>query len=150
MLRNAISKLSLRQKLTILVSVGVLLPLLILTYVQYRSLAELEDKTKGAFKDNLRQGLTIVEHKMKQRLEEIAAQNLKPIGGMPIPSLAASKGAAEERAAEQFEKYLVDAKRSHPGIAEIFVFVYSGEQQKTNAYAFVYSDRFVKITQAEF
>src|SRR5688500_15679450 len=122
MFRGAIRKLSLRQKLTILASVGVLLPLLILTYLQYRSLAELQNKTKGAFKDNQRQGLTIVEQKMKQRLEEIAAQTLNQVGSMHL----SSPGAAKE-----FEKYFADVKGSRPEIQEIFVFGYSGEQQKT-------------------
>jgi hypothetical protein len=62
--RDAAGRLSLRRKLTILVSVGVLLPLVVLTYLQYRSLVELQNNTKGAFKDNLRQGLTIVEQQM--------------------------------------------------------------------------------------
>ena len=95
MFRDAISKLSLRKKLTILASVGVFLPLLVLTYMQYRSLAELQNKNKGAFKDNLRQGLTIVEHQMKQRLENVAAQTLDPIAGMHLSSLQ-SPGAPEE------------------------------------------------------
>ena len=144
MLRSAISKLSLRQKLTILASVGVLLPVLVLTYLQYQSLKELEDKTKGAFKDNLRQGLIIVEHKMKQRLEEIAAQTLEPIGRLPILPFGTAKGAANERAAEQLEKHFADVKRSHPGIEEIFVFLYSGDQQNRNAQAFAYADKFVQ------
>jgi signal transduction histidine kinase len=141
MFRDAIRKLSLRKKLTILASIGVLLPLTVLTYMQYRSLAELQNKTKGAFKDNLRQGLTIVEHKMKQRLEDIAAQTLNPIGSMHL----SSPGAAEE-----LEKYFADVKRSHTEIEEIFVFDYSGDQKKTDTYAYIYSDKFVKIAQAEF
>ena len=144
MFRTAIRKLSLRQKLTILVSVGVLLPLLILTYVQYRSLAELESKTKGAFKDNLRQGLTIVEQKMKKRLEEIAAQTLNPAANLHLSSPASGEGAMKE-----FERYFADVKRSRPEVEEIFVFGYSGVQNKTNIYAYLHSDRFVKITQAE-
>lgn len=144
MFRNAIVKLSLRQKLTILVSVGVLLPLLILTYVQYRSLAELENKTKGAFKDNLRQGLTIVEQKMKKRLEAIAAQTLNPAANLHLSSPGSGEGATKE-----FEKYFADVKLSHPEIEEIFVFGYSGAQHKTDTYAYIHSDRFVTITQAE-
>jgi signal transduction histidine kinase len=139
--RGAISKLSLRKKLTILASVGVLLPIFVLTYLQYRSLAELQNKTKGAFKDNLRQGLTIVEQQMKRRLEEIAAQTLDPVGSMRL----SSPGAAEE-----LEKYFADVKRSHTEIEEIFVFGYSGDQQKTDSYAYVYSDKFVRIAQAGF
>ena len=76
--RDAIRKLSLRKKLTILAAVGVVLPILALSYMQYRSLVELQNKTKGAFKDNLRQGFTIVEQRMKQRLEDLARANLEP------------------------------------------------------------------------
>ena len=118
MFRDAIRKLSLRQKLTILASVGVLLPILILTYMQYRSLAELQNKTKGAFKDNLRQGLTIVEHQMKQRLEDIAAQTLQPPGNTKEP-----------------EKYFAELKSAHPEIEEIFVLGHPRDQQKTNLYS---------------
>lgn len=121
MFRAAIRRLSLRQKLTLLVSVGVLLPILILTYMQYRSLDELQNKTKGAFRDNIRQGFTIVERQMKQRLEQIAAQVLDPIGSMHLSSPGP---------AAALEKYFADAKRSHPEIEEIFVFGYSGDQQK--------------------
>lgn len=106
MLRDAIKKLSLRKKLTILASVGVLLPIFVLTYLQYRSLSELQIKTKGAFKDNVRQGLVAVELKIKQRLEDIAVQTLEPIGSMR-PS--------------EFEKYFAEVKRTHPEIQDIFV-----------------------------
>src|ERR687894_105180 len=115
MTRDAIRKLSLRKKLAILVSVGVFLPVLVLTYMQYRSLAELQNKTKGAFKDNLRQGLTNVEHRIKQRLEGVAAQTFNPIGRVQLSSPAA---------AEDLEKYFADVKRSHPEIEEIFAFAY--------------------------
>ncbi|HEU4836852.1 MAG TPA: HAMP domain-containing sensor histidine kinase [Pyrinomonadaceae bacterium] len=121
--RDAAGKLSLRKKLTILVTVGVFLPLLGLTYLQYRSLTELQNKTKGAFKDNLRQGLTIVEQQMKQRLESIAVKTLDPIGSMNLSS---------SRVSEELETYFANVKRSHPEIEEIFVVGVPGEQQKTN------------------
>lgn len=133
--RDAISNLSLRKKLTILAAVGVLLPILILTYLQYRSLTELQNKTKGAFKDNLRQGLTYVEQQMKQRLDDIGDQTLDPL---------------EHINSEGFETYFANVKRSHPEIEEIFVFRYAGDQQKTNAHAYLYSERFWKVAQAEF
>ena len=114
MLRDAIKKLSLRKKLTILASVGVLLPIFVLTYLQYRSLSELQIKTKGAFKDNVRQGLVAVELKIKQRLEDIAVQTLEPIGSMR-PS--------------EFEKYFAEVKRTHPEIQDIFV--NDSSEQKT-------------------
>jgi signal transduction histidine kinase len=141
MFRDVVRRLSLRKKLTILASVGVLLPVLVLTYMQYRSLAELENKTKGAFKDNLRQGFTILQRRMKQRLEDLAAQTLDPIGNIHI----SSAGAAEE-----FEKHFANVKRSHPEMEEIFAFAYSDGKQETDSYAYLYSDKFVKIAQAEF
>lgn len=110
MFRDAVSKLSLRKKLAILVSVGVVLPLLVLTYMQYQSLTELQNKTKGAFKDNLRQGFTIVQRRMTQRLEDLAAQTLNPIGRIDLSS------------PEEIDKYRAEVKRSHPEIEEIFVF----------------------------
>src|SRR5687767_15686690 len=112
MFRDAISKLSLRKKLMILVLVGVFLPVLVLTYMQYRSLAELENKTKGAFKDNLRQGFTLLQRQMKQRLEDVAAQTLKPVGAINF----SSAGGAEDT-----KEYFANVRRSHPEIEEIFV-----------------------------
>ena len=107
MFRGAISKLSMRKRLVILASVGVFLPVVALTYMQYRSLAELEQKTKGAFKDNLRQGLPIVERQMKQRLEGIASETLNPLGSIKLSS-------------DEIEKHFANVKRSHPEIEEIF------------------------------
>ena len=138
--RDAISKLSLRKKLTLLISVGVLLPLLVLTYLQYRSLTELQNKTKGAFKDNLRQGLTLVEQQIRQRLEDIAAQTLDRVVSMDSSATA-----------EDFEKVFANVKRSHPEIEEIFVFGYGlGEQQKPMIYGYIYSDKFVETVQPRF
>src|SRR5687768_11096452 len=119
MLREVIDKLSLRKKLVILASVGVLLPVLVLTYMQYRSLTELQNKTKGAFKDNLRQGLTIVERQMKQRLEDVAEQALGPIGSINFSSPAA---------AEEILKHFANVKRAHPEIEDFFAFGYGSEQ----------------------
>ena len=139
MYRDAIRKLSLRKKLAILASVGVFLPILLLTYFQYQSLTELQRKTKGAFKDNIRQGLTLVEFQMKKRLGEVATQTLSPIENIDLSS---------PKAAEEVEKYFVDVKRSHNEIEEIFVYGYSSDERQT--YAYVYSDKFVKIAPAVF
>src|SRR5687768_5470928 len=143
MFRGAISKLSLRKKLTILAAVGVLLPVLVLTYMQYQSPTELENKTKGAFKDNLRQGFTILQRQMKQRLEDVAAQTLKPIGSLDLTSLSTL------RDTEELETYFANVKRSHPEIEEIFAFAYPDGKQE-NGYAYLYSDKFVKLAQPEF
>ena len=45
MFKDVISRLTLRKKLIVLAVVGVFLPVMVLTYMQYRSLTELQDKT---------------------------------------------------------------------------------------------------------
>ncbi len=139
--RDAIRKLSLRKKLTILAFVGVFLPVVVLTYMQYRSLTELENKTKGAFKDNLRQGSTILQNQMKKRLEDVAARTLNPLGSVHLSS---------SRGAEEIEKYFANVKRSRPEVKEIFVFPLRNGKQEINSYAYLYSDAFRKFTHAEF
>lgn len=124
MFPDAIRRMSLRKKLTILISLGVVLPVLVLTFLQYRSLTELENKTKGAFKDSLRQRLTNVQLQMKQRLEEVASQTLKPIDNLRLSSADGSN---------EFGKYAADVKRSHPEIQEIFVVGYRDDRQNTPA-----------------
>ena len=123
MFRDAFSKLSLRKKLTILALVGVFLPVMGLTYLQYRSLSELQSKTKGAFKDNLRQGLPIVQLQMKQRLEDVAAQTLKPIGSIKYTS---------PEAAKEILKHFENVKRTHPEIEEFFAFGYGSDEYNKN------------------
>src|ERR1043166_8686840 len=139
MFRGATRNLSLRQKLVILASVGVLLPIGVLTYMQYRSLIDLQNKTKGAFKDNLRQGLTLVEQRMKQRLEEIAAQTLNPVDSLQLSSPAHT---------EEVERYLAGVKSSHPQIDEIFVFD-SSDQKAASTFAYIYSDTFVRVSRSQ-
>jgi signal transduction histidine kinase len=141
MFRSLVRRLSLRQKLAMLASVGVLLPIGVLTYMQYRSLAELETKTKGALKDNLRQGLTLVEDRLKQRLENIAAQTLDPVRGVPLSS--------GEDGAEEIERYFAGVKRAHPEIEEIFAFV-PDHEQPSDAHAYLYSHKFEKSAQPAF
>jgi signal transduction histidine kinase len=108
MWRDTLSKLSLRKKLIVLALAGVVLPVLVLTYLQYRSLTELENKTQGAFKDSLRQRLTNVQLQMKQRFADVAAQTLEPIDSLESP--------------EALETYLANIKRAHPEVEDIFVF----------------------------
>jgi signal transduction histidine kinase len=147
MFRGAINKLSLRKKLTILVSVGVFLPVVALTYMQYQSLTELQNKTKGAFKDNLRQGFTLLQRQMKQRLEELAAQTLNPVGSLHLSSVSSL---SSPRGAEELERSFADVKRSHSEIEELFAFSYSDGEQETDSQAYFYSDKFVKMAGAEF
>lgn len=134
-------KLSLRQKLLLLVVVGVLLPLSILTYLQYRSLTELRNKTKGALKDNIRQGMTLVGQRMKQRSQEVAAKTFENFS-LKLSSLESTDGSGE--------KYLGDFKRFNPHTKEIIVFTSTGDRQKGNQRGYFYSHRLLKIDQPAF
>src|SRR5262249_54739097 len=80
-----------------------------------------------AFKDNLRQGLTLVEDRMRQRLETIAAQTIGPIGTMSLSSGEAQK----------IEKYFADVKQSHPEVDTIFAFEYQNGPK-----SYLYADKF--------
>src|SRR5687768_13363533 len=111
MFRDSITKLSLRKKLLLLALVAVLLPIMLLTYVQYRSLVELENKTREAFKENLRQTLLNVEGQVEEKFEAIASRSLMPLGNIKLSS---------GKAAEQFEKHFSGIKQSNPEIERIF------------------------------
>jgi signal transduction histidine kinase len=152
MFRDSLRKLSLRKKLTILAAVGVFLPVLVLTYMQYQSLAELQAKTKGALKDNIRQGFTLVQRQMKQRLADVAAQTLNPIGSLQLSSPASPLSASPLSSmggAAELEKYFANVKRSHPEIEEIFVFANADGKQEANGYAYFYEEKLVRVAQAE-
>lgn len=132
MFPNFITRLSSRKKLIMLVSAVVLLPLTLLAYMQYRSLVELENKTKAAFKENLRQTLLSIEHRTGRRFETLAGQSLIPVAGIRF---------SDEAGERQLEKYFSEVKQSHPEIDQIFVFSY--ENGRFND-AYVYSNGFLK------
>ena len=117
------------------------MPLLLLTYLQYRSLTELQNKTKGAFKDNLRQGFTLVQQQMKQQLEDVAGQTLDPLSRVNL---------CTPTTADEIEKLFADIKRLHPQIETIFAFEYGADRQAPNDCSYAYSDKFMKAPQAEF
>lgn len=140
--REATKKLSLRQKLILLVVVGVLLPLSILTYLQYRSLSELRNKTKGALKDNIRQGMTLVEQRMKHRFQKVAAQTFEPFR-LNLASLETAEEA-------ELERYFADFKRKNSHVRQVFLITYPGLQQKGNARGYFYYDKLLIVEQREF
>ena len=139
MFRDSIGKLSLRKKLAVLTLAGVVLPLLALAYLQYRSLAELENKTKGAFRDNLREGLAIVQRQMKQRLQDVATKTLSPLGNtISLPEDA-----------RVIDKQLGDLKRSHHEINRIFLFRQMNVR-KGNSRAYEYAEAFASLAESDF
>ncbi len=69
--------LSLKEKSIFLMLFAVLLPTVILFYGQYRALAELRDKSKAVFENDLRQTFTEIEDKTENRLLEAASAILQ-------------------------------------------------------------------------
>jgi len=65
----------------VLACVAVLLPCLLFSVVQYRSLAGLEGKTGVAVQDNLRQTLLAVPLRTKEKLDALAIRALGGIEG---------------------------------------------------------------------
>src|SRR5438128_3791105 len=68
-----------RAGLMALVVTAILLPMAVLSVVQYRSLQDLEGKTRVAVEENLRQTLQSISRRAKERLEALAAETLKGI-----------------------------------------------------------------------
>ena len=132
--------MSSRKKLIVLVTLVVLLPLYLLTYVQYRSLVELEKKTKGAYKENLRQNLLNVERQVEGKFEEIASGSLTPVGNIKL---------SREESSRQLEKYFSAVKQSHPEIEQIFVFSYRGSEKENDSFGYVYSNSLLKYDHSD-
>jgi signal transduction histidine kinase len=105
------SELSSRGRQIVPVIVAVLFPISVLALLQYRSMVDLEDKTKIAVRENLRQTLQAVERKMEERFEGLAKEALLPVGDL---------GGAEPEDANAIERHFAAAASRHPEIEEIF------------------------------
>ena len=103
-----------RTGLIVLALLAVLVPALLFSVVQYRSLTDLESKTRVAVQDNLRQTLEGVSRGTKERLEAIAADSLGNI----------EAAAAEQEKLSDIELRLIGIKQSHPEIDLAFVVVH--------------------------
>lgn len=95
----------------VLALVAVLLPIGILSFMQYRSMVDLEAKTKVAVKENLRQTLQVIERKIEERFEGLAKETLLPIGEL---------GGGERQNSEEIERHFAAVLSSHPEIEQLF------------------------------
>ena len=71
--------LSSKTRLIAIAVVALLLPTVVLSVVQFRSLVDLEDKTKVAVQENMRQTLHTVSRKVEENLKGLARKNLSDI-----------------------------------------------------------------------
>jgi signal transduction histidine kinase len=105
-------KFSSRTKLIALAFVAVLLPTTVLSVIQYRSLVELEGKTKVAVQENLRQTLQTVTRRVEENLQGIARKSLSGIDPAEL----------EKEGLEELECKLAEIRQKSPEIDQVFAF----------------------------
>jgi signal transduction histidine kinase len=120
MRRSSRINLSSRTKLILLAVVALMLPTTILSIMQYRSLVDLEGKTKVAVQDNLRQTLQTVTRKVEDNLKGLARKALGPVG----------KADLEPDNQGRLERHFASIKQAHPEIENLFVFSFCGPSDK--------------------
>jgi signal transduction histidine kinase len=98
-------------RLPALAAVAVVLPALVLSVIQYRSLAELREKTKYAAQESLRQSLQRVSRGAEEAFVRIADEAL---GRLKPEEL-------EPGVDRKLEVYFAEVRRRHPAIDKIFV-----------------------------
>lgn len=108
----------------------VLLALGILSFLQYRSMVDLEGKTKVAVKENLRQTLQGVERKIENRFENLGKEVLVPIDDL---------GAGERDNKTSIERHFTDAARRHPEINQLFFISNCDCRPKPDHYAYFFT-----------
>lgn len=115
-----------KTRLIVLAAVAVVLPTTTLSLVQYRSLVDLEDKTKAAVRENLRQTLQGVSRKVEEQFVSMAREALTPVGQIGGPG--AEVGA-------EVESHFLSIKKSRPEIDQLFVISHCSCQEEKDKYA---------------
>lgn len=98
-----------KRNLITLAAVAIVLPTSALAFMQYRSLVELENKTKIATEENLRQTLQSVARNAQGDMGTLARETLAPLGTM-------------SRSPEDLKRALGLVSKSHPEVDQFFVF----------------------------
>jgi signal transduction histidine kinase len=114
--------LSSKTRLIAIVVIALLLPTVVLSAIQFRSLVDLEDKTKVAVQENMRQTLQTVSRKVEENLKGLARKNLGDIGLNDL----------EPQNAQALERRFAAVKQEHPEIDTLFAFSTCQQTQKYN------------------
>jgi signal transduction histidine kinase len=114
----------------LLALVAVLLPIGILSFMQYRSMVDLEAKTKVAVKENLRQTLQGIERKMEERFEGLARVALLPVGEL---------GGAEKEDSQEIKSHFAAVLSQHPEIEQIFFISHCSCRAKEEHHAYFFT-----------
>jgi signal transduction histidine kinase len=120
--------LSSKTRLIAIVVIALLLPTVVLSAIQFRSLVDLEDKTKVAVQENMRQTLQTVSRKVEENLKWLARKNL---GDITLTDL-------EPPSFQALERRFATVKQEHPEIENLFAFSMCEQTQKY--YCLFYTD----------
>src|SRR5262249_1293014 len=102
--------LSSKTRLIAIVVIALLLPTVVLSVIQFRSLVDIEGKTKVAVQENMRQTLQTVSRKIEENMKGLARKNLSDI---TLADLEANNFQALERR-------FAAIKQEHPEIDNLF------------------------------
>ena len=125
--------------LIVLALLAVLLPGLLFAIVQYRSLLDLERKTRVAVQDSLRRTLQSVSLRTKEKLEALAVESLGHIDAAKT----------EQEKLDDIELHLTAIKQSHPEINLAFVVVHCPCQKRQFA-VFAFDGGVDRVTPEQF
>ncbi|MEW6127811.1 MAG: ATP-binding protein [Acidobacteriota bacterium] len=114
-------------KLTTIAITAILLPTILISLIQYRSLNELQKKTKAAVSENLRQTLQRFTKRVKEKLEDYAVTLAKQI---PPEEL-------KQQNWEQLDKRFIALLETHKEIDNLFAQIYRPSQ--TNAFSVLHT-----------
>jgi len=112
--------LSSKTRLIAIVVIALLLPTVVLSVIQFRSLVDLEDKTKVAVQENMRQTLQTVSRKVEENLKWLARKNLSDI----------TLGDLEPQNFQALERRFAAIKQEHPEIDNLFAFSLCQQTEK--------------------
>jgi signal transduction histidine kinase len=112
--------LSSKTRMIVIAVVALLLPTMVLSVVQFRSLVDLEDKTKVAVQENMRQTLQTVSRKVEENLKGLARKNL---GDIPMADI-------EPKNTQALERRFAAIKQEHPEIETLFAFSLCQQTEK--------------------
>ncbi len=112
-----------RAGLVLLLLMAVLLPVVILLFVQYRSFADLESKTRAAVQENLRQTLQSFSRRVSEKAEALATETL---GGIDPAD-------AEQERLDRIADRLTAIRQSHPETGLVFVVIHCSCRERNFA-----------------
>jgi hypothetical protein len=102
--------LSSQSRLIAIVVLALLLPTLVLSVVQFRTLCNIESKTKVAVQDNMRQTLQTVSRKVEENIKGLAKESL---GDVSLADL-------EPQNYQALEQRFATIKQERPEIDDLF------------------------------